>query len=289
MTDTTALRLNTTTERDLRLDIFRRQLDRHYAAVVTAEAGGIVSGMARARGLAEGLQLGFDAWAADGELVGKEAALFRVVGDPVSLLKAEEIILGALSKSSGIASAAALARQTAAGSFRIVCGGTKKMPRELKKAIRKAVRDGGIDMRMAPQPFVYLDKNYVRIFGSIKKAFEAVSLLNRPIVIQVRGETGPIEKEALTAAQKGAAVIMVDTGRISDLEAVSMVLNKSGLRSRVELAFAGKLKPEALSDLIGKDIDAVDIGYGIVDAPSLPMRFDVQTDVTGGRDEISAS
>lgn len=276
----------TVQEQDLRLDIFRNNLHTVYCAVVIAEADGIISGLERAEELADDLELSFDALVAVGEPVGKEEAVCRIAGDPVSLLKGEETILGALSKSSGIASAASRARKAAAGHFRIVCGATKKMPPDLKMTIRKAVTDAGIDMRMAHQPFVYLDKNYVRIFGSLEKTMEAVAPLNRPIVIQVRGETGPIGKEAVKVAQQGVAVIMVDTGRVDDLEAVSNGLRDAGLRGRVDLAFAGNLKPDDLLGLIGRDIDAVDIGYGIVDAPCLPMRFDVQAGLAGVRDGI---
>ena len=74
------------------------------------------------------------------------------------------------------------------GHCRIVSGGWKKMPIEIKDHIRKAALDGGIKVRILHKPFVYLDKNYVRIFGGIKRAIQAVSSLERPVVIQVRGE-----------------------------------------------------------------------------------------------------
>ncbi len=276
-------------ERDLRLDLFCGIFNKTYCAVVSAEADGIISGLERAQALAESLQLSFQALRGVGETVGKGEVICRMTGNPVSLIKGEETILGALAKSSGIASAASLAKQTASGHFRVVCGATKKMPHDLKPAIRKAVTDAGIDVRMAHQPFVYLDKNYVRIFGSLKKAFKAANPLNRPIVIQIRGETGPIDEEAVMVAQQGAAVVMVDTGRVQDIEMVSVGLRKARLRDRVELAFAGNLKPDDLAGLIGRDIDAVDIGYGIVDAPCLQMRFDIQTDFPDIRDGIPAS
>jgi nicotinate-nucleotide pyrophosphorylase len=43
----------------------------------------------------------------------------------------------------------------------------------------------------------------------------------------------------------------------------------------VQIAFSGNLSLEDLDSLVGEDIDAVDIGYAILDAPCLPMRFDV--------------
>jgi len=264
-------------ERDLRLDIFRNNLEMVCSAEIVAEADGIVSGIEYATELSANLKISFQSIKRSGAGIKKGEQICLLTGNPVVLLKAEEMILGALSKSSGIASAAYLARKAAAGHFRIVCGATKKMPHCLKTIIRKAICDGGIDMRMAHQPFVYLDKNYVRIFGSLKKTLDAVTTLGRPIVIQVRGETGSIAEEAVFVAKRGAGTVMVDTGKISDLDLVSTALKKANLRDRVNLAFAGNLKLNDLSSLIEKDIDAIDIGYDIVDAPCLPMRFDVQT------------
>ncbi len=278
MTTTCAHVYHQNKERDLRLDIFRNNLDMICCAEVVAEADGIISGIEQAKELSAVLELTFKAQKTAGDSIHKGERVCLLTGDPIALLKAEEMILGALSKSSGIASAANFARKVAAGHFRIVCGATKKMPHFLKMTIRKAISDGGIDMRMAHQPFVYLDKNYVRIFGSLQKTMDAVTTLGRPVVIQVRGETGPISEEAILVAERGAATVMVDTGKVSDLDLVSAALKKAGLRSRVDLAFAGNLKLSDLNGLIEKDIDAIDIGYGIVDAPCLPMRFDVQTE-----------
>ncbi len=122
-----------------------------------------------------------------------------------------------------------------------------------------------------------LDKNYVRIFGGVKPALEAVAPLERPTVIQVRGELQPIDEEALTAARGGAAVIMVDTGDRKDLGMVVQALRKNDLRSSVEVAFSGNIELEDLEHISCADADILDIGYAILDAPCLPMRFDVVT------------
>jgi len=160
----------------------------------------------------------------------------------------------------------------------VVCGAFKKMPHAIKQQVRQAVAHGGLDMRMAPHPFVYVDKNYVRILGGVARAMEAVEPLQRPVVIQLRGEMEPIAREAVIAAELGAATLMVDTGALEDLDAVSQALKEAGLRGKVKLAFAGNLRAEELGSLAGHDLDAVDIGYSVVDAPCLPMRFDVLLD-----------
>ena len=260
---------------DIREQIFREHMDRIISAVITAQAAGVLSGLEQARGLAQSMQLSFSSALSDGDALFPGSELARVTGNPLQVVEAEDFLLGAMSKTSGIATAARMAKDKAGSRFQVVSGGFKKMPHEIKSIVRKAIKDGGVEMRIAPRPFVYLDKNYVRILGGIKPALEAAALLEGSVVIQVRGETAAIEQEATAAARGGAWLIMVDTGSLADLAEVSRSLRRSGLRSRVQVGFAGEIDLDKLDSLAGADLDAVDIGYAIVDAPCLPMRFDV--------------
>lgn len=89
--------------------------------------------------------------------------------------------------------------------------------------------DGGADFRIANPPFVYLDKNYVRILGGIEPALGTVESLDVPKVIQVRGEMANLAGEAVLAARLGATILMVDTGRVEDLRSTSEALTVSEL------------------------------------------------------------
>jgi nicotinate-nucleotide pyrophosphorylase (carboxylating) len=261
--------------RDIREDIFRNILHRSVVASIISEAPGVVSGIENCRFLAEKLGLTFQSAVRDGHAVGPDREVARVSGNPLQVSKAEEVLLGALSKPSGIATAAHAAKARVRSRCRVVCGGSKKMPYEIKAIVRKAVMDGGLEIRMLDQPFLYLDKNYVRMFGGVEPAMEAVAWLERPMVIQVRGELQPIEHEAISAARAGASVIMVDTGNPRDLDLVGETLRRNNLRSRVKLAFSGNIDLESMDEICSGDVDVLDIGYAILDAPCLPMRFDV--------------
>jgi len=223
----------------------------------------------------ESLGLSFSTDLGDGSTLSAGREIARVIGNPVQIAMAEERIIGAVSKSSGIATAAREARMAAAPHCRVVSGGWKKMPMEIKELLRQGVRDGGIDPRISENPIVYLDKNYVRILGSVQRAVQAVISMGRDIVIQVRGETASVGDEAAGAATAGAAVVMVDTGRRKDLDDVIRSLKREGLRSQVSIAFAGDISLGDLDGIARMDVDIVDIGYAILDAPCLPMRFDV--------------
>ena len=260
---------------DIRENIFVDHLDRSVTAVVMAEAAGVLSGINRGRSAMESLGLTFSTIFSEGDKIHMGQEIARVMGSPVQIAMAEEQIIGALSKSSGVATAARQAKTRVNSRCRVVSGGWKKMPLEIKDLIRDAVHHGGIDQRILEDHFVYLDKNYVRILGGVRRAVQSAVSLGREIVVQVRGETGSVEEEAVAAAQAGAGVVMVDTGRQDDLSRVIRTLATKGLRSRVKIAFAGNITLEELDTLSQMDLEAVDIGYAVLDAPCLPMRFDV--------------
>jgi nicotinate-nucleotide pyrophosphorylase (carboxylating) len=260
---------------DIRDEIFRECRGRRTTGIVTAEASGVLSGIRHAHISMESLGLSFSTALADGSELTTGQEIARIIGNPVQIAQAEERVIGLLSKPSGIATAARKALQKAGGRYQVVSGGWKKMPLEIKNIIRQAVRDGGIDVRISEAPFVYLDKNYIRILGGVRQAVHAVLALNRTIVVQIRGETSSVENEAIEAVHAGAHVVMVDTGRTEYLKEVTHALRDQGLRSRVRIAFAGNISLNDLDSLAQMDLDIVDIGYAILDAPCVPMRFDV--------------
>jgi nicotinate-nucleotide pyrophosphorylase (carboxylating) len=260
---------------DIRQEIFEPYMEHRVTASLIAETSGTLSGIQRARDRVESLGALFGTGLTDGGILGAGQEVARVTGNPVQIAQAEEQIIGALSKSSGIATAARNARDKAGSRCQVVSGGWKKMPLEIKELVRQAVFDGGVETRISQEPFIYLDKNYVRIFGGVRQAVQAVSGLGRAIVVQVRGELEPLKDEAIAAVRGGAAVVMVDTGQPEDLRDVTQALRQNRLRDQVRVAFAGKVSLSDLEGLVQMDVDVVDIGYAVVDAPCLPMRFDV--------------
>jgi len=260
---------------DIRRDFFQMNMHRRIVARLASEAGGVLSGIERARNLMELLGLLFESNMSDGDSFEPGREIARVIGNPVQVAQAEERIIGAVSKSSGIATAARHALSRAGLGCQVVCGGWKKMPLEIKDLVRQAVWDGGLHSRICEGDFIYLDKNYVRIMGGVEKAVRAANSLGRAVVVQVRGEFQPIGEEAVEAARMGASIVMVDTGHPEDLTRVLQALGDAGLRSRVKTAFAGNILLRDLDDLVGLDLDIIDIGYAILDAPCVPMRFDV--------------
>lgn len=250
-------------------------MDRKVRAVIVSTSAGVVAGMDEMEAQAAALGLVAHVYNPTGTNVSPGSEVASLEGDPLQIIRGEDCLLGVISKVSGIATAA---RQAVilAGKVQVVSGGWKKVPRELKEYVRKGLIAGGAGIRMLPQPFVYLDKNYLRMFGSLESEIDAARIFpERSVVVQLLGETAEIGKEAALAARSGASVVMVDTGSIEDLRKCSLSLTQSGLRDKVKLAYGGGVQLSDLADLQKEDLDIVDVGRAILDAPLLDFRYDV--------------
>lgn len=199
----------------------------------------------------------------------------RGTGEQVAT--AEEVLLGGIGKPSGVATAAFEFVRRAAGR-RVVCGAWKKVAPEMKASLRQAIATGGVGIRISEETFIYLDKNYVRMFGGVAPAVRRAKefLPSRLVVVQLRGETKPIAEETEEAAGSQAGVIMIDTGRIDDLRVAVDAIKSGCWHERTRIAFAGGVTLGKLAEAVAAGADIVDVGRAIIDAPMLDFRLDVK-------------
>jgi nicotinate-nucleotide pyrophosphorylase (carboxylating) len=261
---------------DIREEILRNVQAKEVTASIIADDDGIVAGTASTRKEVENLGLCLLRIADESSQVKKGDEILRFSGSPKQIVMAEEVLMGLLAKPSGIATSAHAFVKAAGGKPQIVSGAWKKMPPSAKNMVREAVTAGGANFRIAPPPFVYLDKNYVQLLGGIKRSLELLShLTSIPKVVQVRGTYANVISEACEAAEYGAAIVFIDTGKLEDIQPVSEGLVQRGLRNKVQLAFGGGVTLENIEELKALDIDILDIGRPIVDAPILDMRLEI--------------
>jgi len=266
---------------DVREEILRKVEWKRVIAAILVDEEGIVSGIASAKGEASKLGLSVLRIIPEGSEVRKGDEVIRFSGTPRQIVLAEEILIGLLAKPSGIATHANKFVKATGGRPKVVCGAWKKMPPSLKDMIRKAVIAGGASSRIEPHPFAYLDKNYVELLGGIKKSLETVAhLSNVSKVVQVRGRYQDIVSEAREAAESGAHIVFIDSGKPDDARRIVERLRQLGLREKVKIAFGGGVNLETIGELKTLDIDIIDIGRQIVDAPLLDMRLEI-IDVKG--------
>lgn len=261
---------------DIRDFLFATLSERSYIFEVKAKGNGVLAGIGRLKEEAEKLGLIIDWLGSDGMSLKEGEVVFRGIGNAWQVAVAEERLLGCIGKTSGVATSSARMVKIAKGRIKVVCGAWKKAPIEIRQELRHAIKIGGAGIRILDEPFVYLDKNYIRMFGSLTQAIRrAKELGDRVVVAQLRGETGPLESEAAEALKEGARVLMVDTGCLEDLSRVRNVVIGFGLRREVRIAFGGGVDENNLEKVIDAGAEIVDVGRAIIDAPILDFSLDV--------------
>ena len=261
---------------DVREEILKNVQRKKVTASIVVDEDGIIAGITSTKEEAGRLGLSILRVVNEGSPVRKGDEVIRFSGTPRQIVMAEEILIGLMAKASGIATQAHKFVQETGGRPKVVCGAWKKMPPSLKEMIREAIHTGGALSRIAPHPFAYLDKNYIELLGGIIQSLQVVSHLDPcSKVVQIKGRYKDIGSEACEAAEAGADIIFIDTGHLEDITTVSERLGRLGLRERVAIAFGGGLNLEAVKTLKPLDLDIIDIGRQIVDAPILEMRMEI--------------
>ena len=276
---------------DIRDRIFQSIAGQHFTATVSAAGNGVLAGMPAALAQAHEVGCTAKALADNGDVLGEGTATLELQGSPSALAAAEESVMGALAKASGIATATRQLVDRADSRLQIVAGGWKKMPRALKEMIRDAVHVGGAEGRIDATPFLYLDKNYVRMFGDVAATLEAVApLAEYRTVIQIGHCPQSLAEETRVAVERGVSTLFVDTGNIGDLHTVISTLDQLGARRRVRLAFGGGVGLDEVEELARLGVDALCIGRALVDAPLVDFRMQiVEPQHRSAREHVTAS
>jgi len=180
-------------------------------------------------------------------------------------------VIGPIGFASGIATRASEFKKGCPQGLSLACGGWKKLPSMLKPLLREGLAAAGVFPRLVNGDFVYLSKNAVTMLGGVAPAISAGrSVEHGPVAIQVKNV-----EEALFAAENGAGIIMVDTGRLEDLSQVHAALCAHQYREKLTLAFGGGVKLGDLAAVREAGAQAVDVGRAILDAPLLDLRLTI--------------
>ena len=247
-----------------------RDAAQHASATVTAVDAGVVAGLTESLEHMDDELSACVRWhVSDGTRVAAGQTIGAAVGSAIQLNRIEDNLLGVVGVASGIATRAASIAASAPG-LRIVCGAWKKLPSALKPALRAGLDAADVGHRLLAEEFVYVDKNSVVLLGGVSRAVRAgLAVGNGPVAVQLKHPD-----ECTPAVDAGASVLMVDTGRLSDLHDVRRQLDtRPGCQ--VRLAFGGGVRTSDLPAIAAAGATIVDIGREILDAPLLDLRFDV--------------
>lgn len=261
---------------DIRDIIFSDIGHKKFRAVLTAERSGILSGVEEALSKAAELEIDLELCKKEGDNVGHGERIGNILAYPKQIALAEECLIGTLAKASGIATAARTAVQLADGKIEIVSGSWKKMPPQIKNLVRTAITTGGASFRITTPPMIYMDKNFIRMLGSVKKALDACAAFpDYTKVVQIKGMEETIENETAQAIEGGAGILMVDSGKLEDLDRCLIKVNELGAGKKAKIAFAGNVKLINIPELAQRGADILCIGKEIVDAQLLDLKLDV--------------
>ena len=247
-----------------------------YLFEVISKENGVLAGSINATNVMHELCIKYNLLIGEGENLNCGSVILRGIACPQTIVKVEERILGVIGKTSGVATAAQKALKIAKGKVKVVCGAWKKVDPTMRQHLREAVECVGMSTKIAEPPFVYLDKNYIRLLGGIKPAIDRAKLLvGHKIVIQLHKICGKIQAEAHEALEAGGNILMIDTGSETDLNNIVKIVKKSNKRN-VEVAFSGDVQLNDIQKLSGSGVNILDIGRAIVDAPMLDLSLDVK-------------
>ena len=241
-------------------------------AVVTAQAEGVLSGMAAAAATARALGLTVGTAARDGQRVRPGTVVLRLRGDARTILGAERTLLNFLMHASGVASAT---RRAVAGARTAprpleVWATRKTLPglRDLEKAA--VVHGGGRPHRRDLSEGILIKNNhlaFVPLADAVRRA-RACAPPGERVQVEVRSV-----REALDAARAGADALLIDNATPARARGIVRALVRAGLRRGRWVELSGGITPERVGRYRSVGADAVSLGALTHSARALPFHL----------------
>ena len=206
----------------------------------------------------------------DGDEVAAGQAVMEVTGRAADVLALERTALNLLSRMSGIATLARDLASRLPPGIRLLS--TRKTAPGLRLFDKEAVEaGGGFRHRMALGDMIMIKDNHIAASGSLESLVRAA--VRRGGRFEVEVET---PDEALLAARLGAPVILLDNLTVPLIRDVVSMLEREGLRRRLELEASGGITIRNISEYGRSGVDCVSVGYMTNSAPCLDMGLDVR-------------
>jgi nicotinate-nucleotide pyrophosphorylase (carboxylating) len=244
------------------------------AEVLSKEAG-VAAGIEEAKILLEGSGLRIEALVADGGKIRSKQVLMKISGDARTVLSVERTVLNLVSRMSGIATTTrnlAERLRRSGAKARIAC--TRKTAPGLLYFDKKAVQVGGGDThRLHLDDLILIKDNHIAVAGSVEKAIRKAkerASLSKKIEVEVTNT-----EDALTAAEAGADMIMLDNFSPEQTAKAVALLEKKKLREKVLLEASGGITAENISAFASTGVDIVSLGEITNSAKALDVSLEI--------------
>ncbi len=245
-------------------------------AVIRAKDSGIIAGLAEARALFEHFGVTVRERSVDGRAVAPGAALLELDGPARAILLVERTALNIIGRMSGIATRtreAVDAVRKVSPAVRIAA--TRKTAPGLRMLDKKAVVLGGGDPhRYSLSDMVLIKDNHLALVP-LPEAVRRAKQQSLYRTVEVEVET---VEDAITAAESGADIILLDNMAPDAVRETVRVLNEQGLRDHLTLEVSGGVGAGDLAGYAATGIDIISMGA----LTHTVRNFDVSLDVLKG-------
>lgn len=242
-------------------------------AVMTAKAGGIISGLSVIRKVYERFEedIDWEQYVKDGDKVEKGDRILRIGASYRTLLYGERLSLNILQRMSGIATETARYVAELEGSG-VTLLDTRKTAPGMRVLDKMAVKDGGgKNHRMGLYDMVMLKDNHIKIAGGIPAAIAAVKA-DLPLSTRLEVETTNLE-EVRQALECGADIIMLDNMDNGTMaEAVRII----GGRAKTEAS--GNMSIPRLREVAATRVDYISVGALTHSVKALDISMNITQD-----------
>ena len=197
-------------------------------------------------------------------------------GPARAILLLERTALNIIGRMSGIATATREAvERVSRVSKGVRVAATRKTAPGLRVLDKKAVILGGGDPHRCTLSDMILIKDNHLALVPLPEAIRRAKARSRYLMIEVEVET---VEDAVTAAEAGARVIMLDNMTPEDVKAAVEALKREGLRERVTLEVSGGVDGADLAVYAATGVDIISMGA----LTHTVRNFDVSLDILKG-------
>jgi nicotinate-nucleotide pyrophosphorylase (carboxylating) len=260
-------------------DITTRALidaDLQIKARIISKQEGVIAGAELLSSLLEEFGIATGNIKADGTHVKPDETILDMEGEARTILTMERTILNLLMRMSGIATATSqMVQKARERNPDIRVAATRKTTPGLQFWEKEAVRVGGGDThRYRLDDAVLIKDNHLALVGdvelAIRKARQYASFTKK---IEVEVEN---LQDAISAAEAGADIIMLDNMPVDQIERVLGVLIENGLRDKVLIEISGGINPDNIAEYAGTGADIVSSGYLTHSAGVLDLSLEIR-------------
>ena len=227
-------------------------------AVIRTEQEGVIAGIAEACALFMHFGIRAEPMKQDGDTVIPEDIILSLAGNAKGILLVERTALNIIGRMSGIATQTRiLVNMVASVNSRCRIASTRKTGPGLRALDKKAVQLGGGDLhRMSLSDGILIKDNHLMLVPLTEaiRAARAHSLYRK---VEVEVET---PDDALTAAQNGADIILLDNMGPGWVQETLDGLKQAGLRDRVIVELSGGIDETTLPGFAVLDVDVISMG-----------------------------